>query len=441
MFRPALQVGVNRHGVTSRRAFLKRLGGAATAAGVVSLSWRDLMIVRADELRKAGRAMILLWMDGGPSQHETFNPKIGSKYQGPDKAIKTVLPGVEIAEHWPQTAKVMDKIALIRSMKTGESDHMRAIRLLKSGYKTTPNIQYPIFGSLVTQQTAADSMSDLPDFVRVGKPRIATRDINSGMLGARYESFKVNEPGRIPDNVVPLVTNDALKRRLALADRFDAEFAKNGGKLSVKEKKDVYDRTARFVTSPRLSVFDLSKETDRLRDSYGRSPFGQGCLLARRLVESGVTFVEVFSSGTLNDQGWDTHKRGFKENPLLAQETDPGYATLLKDLAERGMLDRTLVVWMGEFGRTPKFKKEGGRDHYAEGWPVGLSGAGIKTGQVIGATDSDGVKVTDRPIGVQDLFVSFCHALGMDPRAEYVTAQDQPHQVVKGGELVKELFG
>jgi hypothetical protein len=378
-------------------------------------------------------------MDGGPSQFETFNPKVGSDNQGPAKSIPTKLPGVHFAEDWPQTAKVLDKIALIRSMQSGERDHMRAIRLVRTGYPTTPTIQYPTWGSVVAQQMG-DGESDLPSFVRIGKPRIATRDVNAGVLGAQFESFKIDEPGSLPPHVTPVVSNEVLRRRLKLTELYDEEFARAGGRLAVQEKKAIYDRTARFVTSPRLEVFDLSHESDKLREAYGPSPFGQGCLLARRLVEAGVTFVEVFSSGTLNDQGWDTHKRGFKENPVLARETDPGYATLLTDLADRGLLDHTLVVWMGEFGRTPKFKDEGGRDHYSEGWITCLSGAGVKMGQVIGATDKDGVKVTDRPVGVQDLFVSFCHALGLDPREEYITRGEQPHKLVKGGELVAELF-
>jgi hypothetical protein len=285
-----------------------------------------------------------------------------------------------------------------------------------------------------------DERFDLPAFVRIGKPRIKTRDVNAGVLGALYESFKVDEPGKVPDDVLPVVESSVLQRRLALADDLDAEFAKAGAAAAVAEKKAVYDRTSRFVLSPQLEVFDMNREPDKLRDAYGRSTFGQGCLLARRLVERGVSFVEVFSTGSKSDQGWDTHGRGFAEQPGLCHETDPGYAALLMDLHDRGMLENTLVVWMGEFGRTPKIKEDGGRDHYAQGWCVGLSGAGVKMGQVIGATDKDGVKVTDRPIGVQDLFVSFCHALGLDPNHEYTTAEGQPHKLVKGGTLIKELF-
>ncbi|MBW3599314.1 MAG: DUF1501 domain-containing protein [Planctomycetes bacterium] len=439
MIHPFLSVQNDRRGVVHRRAFLKQLGLAGGAAGVMTLGWRDLLITQAAELRKRGKNMILLWMDGGPSQYETFTPKIGSKYQGPAKAISTKLPGVEFAEYWPQTAAVADKLAVIRSMESNEADHFRAIKLVRTGYPISPTLAYPTWGSVVSHQRH-DPEFDLPAFVRIGKPRIKTRDVNSGLLGAKHESFKVDEPGKIPDDVLPTVEPDILRRRLALADELDLEFASAGAPNVVREKKDAYESAARFVLSPKVEVFDLDHEPDSLRDQYGRTTFGQGCLLARRLVEAGVSFVEVFSIGSRNDQGWDTHKTGFADTPPLCEEVDPGYATLLKDLEDRGMLEDTLVVWMGEFGRTPKIKDDGGRDHYAKGWITCLSGGGVKTGQVIGATDADGVEVTDRPVSVQDLFVSFCHVLGFDPRGEYHTHEDQPIHLVKGGELVKELF-
>ncbi|MEK6236367.1 MAG: DUF1501 domain-containing protein [Planctomycetales bacterium] len=438
MRRPIMTVGMNPQGVVDRRLFLKQLGAGVAGGGAV-LGWRELLTAKADELRKRGKSMILLWMDGGPSQFETFNPKIGSKNQGPAKAIATKLPGVQFGEDWPKTAQVMDKIALIRSMKSSERDHSRAIKLVRSGYPPSPAVQFPTFGSVVAWNRSEEEF-DLPAFVRVGKPRIATRDISSGALGSKFAAFRMDDPEQLPPDVKPRVSADVLQRRLALANQFDAEFAASGAQAAVREKKEIYDRTRNFVLSPRLGVFDLTQEPDKLRDSYGRNVFGQGCLLARRLVESGVSFIEVFSAGSINDQGWDTHKRGFKENPILASETDSGYATLLTDLHDRGMLDDTLVVWMGEFGRTPKFKKDGGRDHYSDGWLAAFSGGGVQMGQVIGATDKDGVKVSERPVGVQDLYVSICHSLGLDPHDEYLSRDNRPIKVVEGGKLVKELF-
>ena len=439
MLRSFVQAIAGPEGVLSRRGFLKTLVTSASA-GAVALSWRDLLLARAPELRKNGKRMILLWMDGGPCQYDTFNPKPGSEYQGPTQAIPTNVPGIQIGEHWPHTAKVFDKIALIRSMVSDERDHFRAIKLVRTGYPIRPTIAYPTWGSVVARDRW-DPGFDLPAFVRIGKPRIKTRDVNSGVLGPRFESFKIDEPGKLPEDVHPAVPPEVLKRRLALARQLDEQFAARGSAKAAAEQREIYDRTSRFVLSPLLDAFRLDKEPDKLRDAYGRGPFGQGCLLARRLVEAGVSFVEVINSGTLNDQGWDTHKRGFKENPILAGETDSGYAMLLTDLADRGLLDDTLVVWMGEFCRTPKYEDDqGGRNHYSEGWLVALSGGGIKMGQVIGATDKDNIHVTDRPISVPDLFATFCKVLGMDPHEEYFTEQNQPIKLVEGGTVIHELF-
>jgi uncharacterized protein (DUF1501 family) len=438
MLRSFVNVSVDSQGQVHRRGFLGHLA-TATAAGVACLSWRDMLIAQAAEMQKQGKSMILLWMDGGPSQFETFNPKIGSKYQGPSKAISTNVPGLEISEYWPKTAQVMDKIALIRSMNTGERDHFRAIKLVRTGYAIKPTIAYPTWGSVVARHRW-DPGFDLPAFVRIGKPRIKTRDVNSGVLGPRYESFKMDDPAKLPEDAVTRVPPEVLKRRLALSSQFDSEFASRGGAKLVHEKQEVYDRTSRFVMSPLMSAFELSKEPEAMREMYGNTHFGQSCLLARRLIESGVSFVEVINGGITNDQGWDTHKRGFKENPELAAQTDAGYAALLTDLAQRGRLENTLVVWMGEFGRTPKFDADGGRDHYSEGWITCLSGGGVKMGQVIGSTDDEGVHVKDRPITVPDLFTSFCQILGMDPHEEYISDLDMPIKLVEGGELIKELF-
>jgi hypothetical protein len=439
MNQPIVDVDVSPHGVVSRRGFLRLLGAGTAAAGVLHLGWRDLVMARAPELRRRGKAMILLWMDGGPSQFDTFNPKVGSASQGPARSIPTVVPGVHLAEYWPQTARVMNQIALIRSMLSKEAEHERAIALVRTGYPPSAAIRYPTWGSVMARKRD-DVSFDLPAFVRIGKPRIATRDVDHGVLGVKYAAFKIDEPGQFPPDVFPPVAPEVLKRRLALSARLDAEYARSGGREAVVEKRAIYDRTARFVLSPRVGVFDLTREPDRLRDAYGRTAFGQGCLLARRLVEQGVSFIEVISTGSRNDQGWDTHKSGFADTPPLCAEVDPAYATLLRDLHDRGLLANTLVVWMGEFGRSPKFKPDGGRDHYAIGWLTALSGGGVRGGQVIGATNKDGVAITNRPVSVQDLFRTFCRVLDLDPDEEYTTTDERPVKLVEGGKVISELF-
>jgi hypothetical protein len=333
----------------------------------------------------------------------------------------------------------MDKIALIRSMVSSEREHDRAIALVRTGYPPSAAVRYPSWGSIVAR-SREQFESDLPSFVRIGRPRITTRDVDAGVLGVRYNPFKIDTAGLLPANVAPAVAAEVARRRLALAEKLDGEFARTGGAAAVAEKRQVYDRTARLVLSPRVGTFDLSSEPAALRDAYGRTNFGQGCLLARRLVEQGVSFVEVISTGSISDQGWDTHKLGFEQQPPLCAEADPAYATLLTDLHDRGLLENTLVVWMGEFGRTPKFKADGGREHYSDGWIVGLSGAGVRGGQVIGKTDFQGIGVTDRPVSVQDLFVSFCQVLGIDPHEEYLTTDQRPIKIVEGGTVIGELF-
>jgi uncharacterized protein (DUF1501 family) len=439
MLRPLLDLSVTRHGVQSRRGFLRDLA-AGCAAGTLALAWRDLLQAQAAELRKRGKALILLWMDGGPSQYDTFSPKIGSKYQGPSTAIDTVVPGIQFADFWPETAQIANRLAVIRSMRTAEAEHDRAITLIRTGYPPNPALRFPTFGSIVAKERE-DVEFDFPAFVRIGKPRIKTRDVDAGVLGVRYASFNVDESTVLPPNVRPLVSEPVLRRRLSLADKFDSEFSAAGAAREVAEKKSVYDRTARFVLSPRLSTFDLDEEPDGLRDRYGRTNFGQGCLLARRLVEQGVSFVEVISTGDRNDAGWDTHNNGFRDQPYLCAEVDPAYSTLILDLEQRGMLENTLVVWMGEFGRTPKIKPDGGRDHYSKGWPVVLAGGGVRGGQVIGETDPDGLDVVDRPLGIADLCRSFCRILDIDPDKEYVTSDGRPIKLVDGGKIVNELFG
>jgi hypothetical protein len=436
-----IDIGLTPEGRVSRRSFLRRgLAAGAAIHGALGLGWHDLITVRADQLRRAGKSMILLWMDGGPSQYDTFNPKPGSKHQGPAQVIDTCVPGLQVAEYWPQTARQFDKIALIRSMSSTEKEHDRAIAHVRTGYPPSAAVRYPTWGSVVARDRERPE-DDLPSFVRIGKPRITTRDVDAGVLGVRYNPFSIDEPGRLPPNVAPGTAGDVMRRRLALAERLDGEFGRAGGAAAAAERASVYGRAARLSLSDRLKAFDLSDEPEKLREAYGRTTFGQGCLLARRLIEQGIGFVEVISTGSISDQGWDTHKLGFEQNPPLCRETDVAYATLLSDLADRGLLDNTLVVWMGEFGRTPKLKSDGGRDHYAEGWLAALSGAGVRGGQVIGATDADGVHVTDRPVSVADLFVTFCQVLSIDPSAEYITTDRRPIKIVEGGEVVKELFG
>jgi hypothetical protein len=431
-----VEVEMSRHGVLNRRGFLRSIG--VGAAGVSAVSWLDIMSLQADDLRKQGMSCILLWMTGGPSQFETFDPKPGTENGGETKAIRTSVPGIQIAEHWPQTAQVMQDIALIRSMTNKEGNHQRASYQLHTGYLPSGSVKHPSFGSLVCNEIS-DIAFDLPHFVCVqgaGGPGGMGPTQGAGFLGVEYEPFLVQDPNRPPNNatLAPAVSDNRFTRRLGLTKKLEQDFANAGAKVAVEDHQTLYDKAAKMVLSPRIKAFDLSQESDALREKYGRNAFGQGCLLARRLVETGVTFVEVRSNG------WDTHQQNFTRVPELAKQVDPAFAALVTDLKQRGLLDRTLVVWMGEFGRTPRINPNAGRDHWPRSFNVALAGGRVKGGQVIGSTSADGTDVKDHAVGVPDLLCSFCHALHVDARKENTSPLGRPLKIVDGGTTVRELF-
>jgi hypothetical protein len=410
----------------NRRGFLRHV--SAGAAAVAGLRWSDILGARAGELKQQGRACILLWMAGGPSQFETFDPKPGADTQGPTKAIATNVPGIQIAEHWTHTASAMKEFALIRSMTGREGNHGRATYLLHTSYPPSGGIVHPGFGSLVAQQLGAAEF-DLPYFVS-----ISGQSIGPSFLGVRYAPFVVTDPNSPPDNLALPVSKNRFARRLELMKELESPLAQTGAGPLVKDHQTLYDQTAQMVLSPRTKAFRLDEEPDRLRDAYGRSAFGQGCLMARRLIEAGVSFVEVQSSG------WDTHGNELPTLKKLIPPVDQGTAALLADLRMRGLLDRTLVIWMGEFGRMPRINLTAGRDHYPQAWNIALAGAGVRGGQVIGATDKDGVEVVERPVSVPDLFCTFCKALAIDPRKENQSNVGRPLPIVEGGKVVEEVF-
>jgi len=431
MLQSLLHLQTNRDGVLHRRAFLRRVGAGTAALG--ALGWMDAVALSAEEMRKNDMACILLFMRGGPSQLETFDPKPGEANGGPTKAIPTAVNGVRIAEHWTNVASAMKDIALIRSMTNREGEHQRATYQLHTGYVPMGSVKFPSFGSIVASEIGPKKF-DLPHFVSIGN-RATT--IGSGFLGTQYAPFVVGNPNQMPTNVaLPRgVTDKRLVRRLDLMDDLEKDFAEAGGERQVEAHRTLLGSAAQLVTSPRLKAFDLAQEKDAVRDRYGRNPFGQGCLLARRLIEQGVTFVEVESNG------WDTHQDNFNRTKTLSETVDPAFAALVNDLKERGRLNKTLVIWIGEFGRTPRINGNTGRDHFPRAFNVALAGGGIKGGKVLGATSADGMEVKERPVGVADLFCTFCQALKINPRKENVSSLGRPIKIVDGGKPVNELFG
>ena len=409
-----------------RRDFLRTISAGALAGG--SLSFRDLMTVQAADLRKRGMSLILLWMQGGPSQLETFDPKPGQETGGPTGAIETAVSGIRIAEGWTQTAKAMSEIALIRSMNNKEGQHQRATYQMHTGYLPTGTVKHPSLGCSIAKELAPQD-HDLPSVVSVGTTE------GAGFLGVDYEPFVVQDPGTLPRNVALPVSSHRFNRRLGLLGRLDQEFAATGAEATVRDHQQLYGKSSRLVLSPEVKAFDIAGEPESVKTLYGNSQFGRGCLLARRLVEAGVTFVEV------RHGNWDTHFDGFAKTKQLIGDVDPGFAGLVMDLKQRGLLDKTLIVWAGEFGRTPKINPRNGRDHYPRVFNVALAGGGVKGGQVIGSSTDDGMAVKDSPVSVNDLLTSICHTLKVDPRYEHISPLGRPLKLVEDGNVIPKLLG
>jgi hypothetical protein len=377
-------------------------------------------------------------MAGGPSQTDTFDMKPGHKNGGPFKEIATAVPGIKISEHLPQLARHMNRLAVLPSMQTREGDHGRATAHLRTGYTPQGSIRFPALGSLVAHEKG-DTTADLPGFVSVTpQGAFAQPSVVAGFLGPRHAPLVVagyNGELKVEDLQAPWVPAARARERLDLLREMETSFLRSRPGTGTASHTTAYDRANRLQRHAAAQAFDLTGEPDRLRERYGRGLFGQGCLLARRLVERGVPFVEV----TLG--GWDTHDNNFEQVRSLCDVLDPAWSTLMEDLKDRGLLDSTLIVWMGEFGRTPGINPRNGRDHYPAAWSVVLSGGGIKGGQRIGRTSKDGARVEERPVKVPDLMATICLALGLDPRKQNPSNVDRPIRLADPSALpVKEVL-
>ena len=413
----------------SRRRFLQSVSAGTLAAGTLTL--RDLVTLQAAELRRQGKSVILLWMGGGPSQFETFDPKPGTANGGPTQAISTSVSGIQIAQGWDETATVMDDIAIIRSMTNKEGSHPRATYQMHTGFIPSGSVKHPSFAANVAKELS-DPESELPAVVSVG----ATQ--GAGSLGVNYEPFVVTSPGSMPQNVARPVESHRYRRRLGLLGQLEEEFAERGGGVVVENHRQLYSKTSKMVLSADLKSFDISDEPQSLKDSYGDNTFGRGCLLARRLVEQGTTFVEI--SSRASRANWDTHQDNFERTAENSAMIDPAYATLIRDLKDRGLFNDTVVLWLGEFGRSPRINARGGRDHYPRVFNAAIAGAGMKGGQVIGASTRDGAAVERDPVTPGDLFASVCRAINVDPTRENMSPLGRPMRIVDQGEVIKPLF-
>lgn len=412
-------------------------------AGVSGFSTSGWLETLADDTAKnpaRKRACILLWMNGGPSHLDTFDLKPGHANGGEFKEIETSAPGLRISEHFPKLAKQGQHLALIRSMSTKEADHGRATYAMRTGRIPGGPIQYPSLGSLVAKELEPPN-AELPSFAAIGPSRGGTPGAyGAGFLGPRYAPLVVGDNAGNPTgaqaeqalkvqslNIPAGVSAKRAADRVQLLDDMEQDFlAERSGTPSLSHRT-AYQRAVTMIRSPAVKAFTLDDEPKELRDRYGRSLFGQGCLLARRLVERGVPFVEV----TLNN--WDTHQNNWADVKRLSTTVDAGFSTLLEDLQSRGLLQDTLIVWMGEFGRTPKINTNGGRDHWAATWSTVLAGGGIRSGQVIGKTSADGMTVEDRPVPVGDFLATVCLALGIDISKQNESNVGRPIRLVEPG--------
>ncbi len=397
--------------------------------------------------------VILLWMNGGPSHLDTWDPKLGN---GSFKSIPTRQSGVQICEHLPQAADVANELAIIRGMTSREGNHQRAQYLLHTGYAPLGGMTHPAFGAVVAKEVGVKAF-DLPNFVS-----IRGRGFGAGYLGTEYAPFVVTDATRPVQNLgyAQGLERDRFMRRIEVLGYLEQDFATLTNNPNVGSHKTVYDKALKMMHSPLIKAFNVAEEPLAVKKAYGvpenageeaaaggrmmmmrpgmgrgqQGAFAAGCLMARRLVERGVKFVEVVLDG------WDTHQDNFTRTKDLMMQFDAPMAHLLRDLKQRNLLTSTLVVWMGEFGRTPRVNANDGRDHFPQAWSAVLAGGGVKGNQVIGQTSDDGSRVVNDPVEVGDLFRSLCRALGINADKNYFAPNGRPMKIVDKGKVVERLF-
>jgi Protein of unknown function (DUF1501) len=442
----------------SRRELL-RLG----AAGVVGYSmsgWLETLAADAADNPQRRKACILLWMTGGPSQTDTFDLKPGHVNGGPFREIPTSVPGIRISEHLPKLARNMQDMAIIRSMSSREGDHGRATFLLRTGYLPQGPVQYPTLGSLVSHELGRED-APLPNFVSIAPFRqFNPAAYGPGFLGPQYAPLLVGDMGnqfggpqgqndyertlQVQDLVPPAnLVRPQVDARIGLLEEMERDFVARHPGLSARSHQAAYERAVRLMRTAAATAFNLSEEPSQLRDAYGRNQFGQGCLLARRLIERGVPFIEVSLGGFNNNAfAWDTHQNNFDSVQRLSAILDPAWGTLMEDLRSRGMLDSTLIVWMGEFGRTPRINPQRGRDHFPNAWSTVLAGGGLRGGRVIGRTSADGMTVEgSRPVAVPDFLATMCRILGIDPMRQNMSNVGRPIRIADpNAQVIRDLL-
>jgi hypothetical protein len=424
-----------------RRTFLRVGGLSAFGLGLPQYlkAMSDAKTAAAPKAK--AKRCILMWMQGGPSHIDTFDPKpdAPAEVRGDFGTVATALPGVRFCDPLPMLAKQADKLAIIRGHDPKNGSHGVADHLMMTGHKFNASLPFPCFGSVVAKERGYEQ-GMLP-FVQLGKS--IDRRFNGGIagfLGDEFNPFEVPDDPSSPAFKVRDLSLTGDAERVRLERRYtmlaDLENYQKAEESSVEKARDeFYEKAHGIITGPAAKrAFDLSQESDKVRDRYGRNSLGQGCLLARRLVESGVQFV------TVTDGGWDTHTNNFRSlKDRLLPRVDRGLSALVEDLSTRGLLDDTLVVWFGDFGRTPKVNPTAGRDHWSTAGVAVMAGGGLKVGQVVGATNALAEYVTDNPVGPQDIAATIYHTLGVPLHTWYKAQDGRPIELCPEGKPVKQL--
>lgn len=411
----------------SRRAWLK--GSLATAAGGGVMNWGSLSHspAAAETAAREGKRCILLWMNGGASQFETFDMKPGRETGGLFRPISTNVPGAQICELLPKISRNMDKLTVIRSMRTSQIDHPGGIHLMHTAYSEAANVRFPEIGAVAAKYLGRER-SDLPNFVKIS----SNGDSGAGFLGPKYAPFSLDAQGDLPPFSIHNGDAKAEARRHALRSFVEDTYAREHRSETARMHREGYEAARRLQNA--REVFDYEKEWDLYAELYGDSLFGRRCLIARRLVEAGVPFVEVGQSG------YDTHADNFTGHKGLLPPMEHAWVGLMTDLQQRGLLDKTLIIWMGEIGRTPRINNRSGRDHYVRSWSTALAGCGVNGGLVYGASDEDGVDVKDNPVTEGDFFATVYQALGIDPATEHYAGVRPIPVAPFGSSVVKEIL-
>jgi hypothetical protein len=418
-----------------RRRFLGTLGvGAAAFAADMTVLNAFKNPALAGELKKHQKRVILLWLAGGASQLETWDPKPGAPTGGPFRAIPTNVPGVHISELMPKMAQYMQHTCIVRSLNTRDGDHGGGSKLMMRGRRDEPSLQYPDLGAVVARELGrADSQ--VPDYVsfyfategRTFAPGAA------GFLGSRYAPMELST-SMIPENIrrPGEVSEVDHQQRAELRELLSKQFMQGRSGAALDSHNQAYQRVRGLMASEKL--FDLEQEPQKMRDLYGPTQFGEQVLVARRLIEAGVPFVRVGRAW------WDSHGQNFETHQEMVPELDHVMATLLDDLEQRGLLEHTLVLTLAEFGRTPAINPSLGRDHFASAWSVTLSGCGVKGGSVYGKTDATGNRVADGEVGAAQLFATIYQALGINPRKEYYVGSRPVPLTEPGTKTIKDVL-